>query len=257
MIPFFRKIRKKMADDNKSLKYMRYAIGEIVLVVIGILIALQINNWNQNSKNHIKEISILKALQNEYKENSKRYEQTIRMQQTVVVYSKSLIQCLEKKDLNYKRDSIDTFIMMGALNYVRAEPLIGTYQSLMGGDLSLVKNELLKSKLASFSAEIILGFEDEIASMNLLNQLHAELSTTVEPLLSTRLRKRYGLKQPMNTSIEYQNEVLLKMYQNPNILSPLIWKNIFENNRLGLQQKMLNYSNEILTLIETELKTLK
>ncbi len=50
MIPFFRKIRKKMADDNKPLKYMRYAIGEIVLVVIGILIALQINNWNEQSK---------------------------------------------------------------------------------------------------------------------------------------------------------------------------------------------------------------
>ena len=50
MIPFFRKIRKKMADDNKPLKYMRYAIGEIVLVVIGILIALQLNNWNEQSK---------------------------------------------------------------------------------------------------------------------------------------------------------------------------------------------------------------
>ena len=47
MIPFFRKIRKKMADDNRPLKYARYAIGEIVLVVIGILIALAINNWNE------------------------------------------------------------------------------------------------------------------------------------------------------------------------------------------------------------------
>jgi Family of unknown function (DUF6090) len=50
MINFFRKIRKQMADDNKPLKYMRYAIGEIVLVVIGILIALSINNWNENRK---------------------------------------------------------------------------------------------------------------------------------------------------------------------------------------------------------------
>ncbi len=39
-----------MADDNKPLKYARYAIGEIVLVVIGILIALQINNWNEANK---------------------------------------------------------------------------------------------------------------------------------------------------------------------------------------------------------------
>ena len=50
MIPFFRKIRKQMADDNRPLRYMRYATGEIVLVDIGILIALQINNWNEQKK---------------------------------------------------------------------------------------------------------------------------------------------------------------------------------------------------------------
>ena len=50
MIPVYRKIRKKMADDNRPLKYARYAIGEIVLVVIGILIALQINTWNEGRK---------------------------------------------------------------------------------------------------------------------------------------------------------------------------------------------------------------
>lgn len=50
MINFFRKTRKQLADDNKALKYFRYAIGEIVLVVIGILIALQINNWNEHRK---------------------------------------------------------------------------------------------------------------------------------------------------------------------------------------------------------------
>jgi hypothetical protein len=46
MINFFRKIRKQLADQNKPLKYFRYAIGEILLVVIGILIALQVDNWN-------------------------------------------------------------------------------------------------------------------------------------------------------------------------------------------------------------------
>jgi len=53
MINFFRKIRKKLADDNKPLKYMRYAIGEIVLVVVGILIALSINNWNEDQQTDV------------------------------------------------------------------------------------------------------------------------------------------------------------------------------------------------------------
>ncbi|HEY3371039.1 MAG TPA: DUF6090 family protein [Prolixibacteraceae bacterium] len=50
MIPIFRKLRKQMAADNRPMQYLRYAIGEIVLVVIGILIALQINNWNEVQK---------------------------------------------------------------------------------------------------------------------------------------------------------------------------------------------------------------
>ena len=54
MIKFFRHIRKSLLMKNKTSKYFKYAIGEIVLVVIGILIALQINTWNENKKDNIK-----------------------------------------------------------------------------------------------------------------------------------------------------------------------------------------------------------
>ena len=69
MINFFRRIRKKMADDNKPIKYMRYAIGEIVLVVIGILIALQINNWNEARKDDHKKKEYVKMLINDLNED--------------------------------------------------------------------------------------------------------------------------------------------------------------------------------------------
>ena len=49
MIKFFRNIRKALLAENKFTKYLMYAIGEIVLVVIGILIALSINNWNEDN----------------------------------------------------------------------------------------------------------------------------------------------------------------------------------------------------------------
>ena len=66
MIPFFRKIRKKMADDNRPLKYARYAIGEILLVVVGILIALQINNWNEGRKQKIQLNNIYSIVQHDH-----------------------------------------------------------------------------------------------------------------------------------------------------------------------------------------------
>jgi hypothetical protein len=53
MIKFFRKIRQNLLMENKTRKYFKYAIGEIILVVIGILIALSINNWNEKRKNNI------------------------------------------------------------------------------------------------------------------------------------------------------------------------------------------------------------
>jgi hypothetical protein len=72
MINFFRRIRRKLADDNptsakasagmKTGKYLSYAIGEIILVVIGILIALQINNWNELRKTHLQDLEFLNNL---------------------------------------------------------------------------------------------------------------------------------------------------------------------------------------------------
>lgn len=67
MIKFFRNIRKKLIMENKTGNYLKYAIGEIVLVVIGILIALQINNWNESRKEHILEVQILKDIRKSLK----------------------------------------------------------------------------------------------------------------------------------------------------------------------------------------------
>ncbi|WP_411896254.1 DUF6090 family protein [Winogradskyella sp. A2] len=89
MIKFFRKIRQKLLSENKFSKYLIYAIGEIVLVVIGILIALSINNWNEERKANLREQSlyqnILTDLENEdvrlnsalgqYKQHSDAYYQ--------------------------------------------------------------------------------------------------------------------------------------------------------------------------------------
>ncbi|WP_167614797.1 DUF6090 family protein [Maribellus sediminis] len=70
MIRFFSKMRYKLAAENRVAKYLRYAIGEILLVVIGILIALQINNWNSNRLDRLKEHEYLENFLEEMKRDS-------------------------------------------------------------------------------------------------------------------------------------------------------------------------------------------
>jgi len=74
MIKFFRKIRQRLLTENKFSKYLIYAIGEIVLVVIGILIALSINNWNEEQKNRIEEKNLLLELRTEFREKKESME---------------------------------------------------------------------------------------------------------------------------------------------------------------------------------------
>ncbi len=62
MIKFFRKIRQNLLRDNKIGDYLKYAVGEIVLVVIGILIALSINNWNESRKNDLEQALLVKNI---------------------------------------------------------------------------------------------------------------------------------------------------------------------------------------------------
>ena len=69
MLTFFRRIRKGLLGDGATSKYLLYAIGEIALVVIGILIALQINNWNENRKARVDEKKSLVKLKEEFQKN--------------------------------------------------------------------------------------------------------------------------------------------------------------------------------------------
>lgn len=254
MIKFFRKIRQNLLSESKFSKYLIYAIGEIILVVIGILIALQINNWNEKQKEEKSELLILKTLQKDFIENKKMYSEIVDKQQFVIDNCKSLIKCFENKVVEYKRDSIGTFIYYGAFNYYGAEPILGSYEALIGsGDLKILTNETLKSNLALFSSEINQGFEDEISAMNLLNTLNDEFLSIGTLFLDHKLRNSMGLGK-LKENIEIKDKTISDLYQNSNILHSLAMKTGAELNRLKLHFKMLEYSIEILNLIESVLQ---
>jgi transposase-like protein len=111
MINFFRKIRKKLADDNKPLKYMRYAVGEILLVVVGILIALQINNWNEYRKDREKEQKVLETLADNLERNSVILHEGLNVIEKLDKSSKIVFDFFEGK-VTY-HDSIDNHFVVG------------------------------------------------------------------------------------------------------------------------------------------------
>ena len=153
MINFFRKIRKQLADDNKPLKYFRYAIGEILLVVIGILIALQINNWNNDRVNRQLERQYLSSLILDFKFESNAYQTTIlnRFQSKVDVLK------LAKKYAygNYVvKDTLDFLekVGLGGVFSIGANFDNGsTYQELIGtSNFKLIKNDSIKSAIIDY-----------------------------------------------------------------------------------------------------------
>ncbi len=95
MLPFFRKIRWRLAQDNQFFKYSRYAIGEIVLVVVGILIALQINNWNEGKKDKEIENKIILELKENLKNDIQLSQNEIEIQIQHIKDIKNLIRHLE------------------------------------------------------------------------------------------------------------------------------------------------------------------
>ena len=92
MLPFFRKIRWRLAQDNQFFKYSRYAIGEIVLVVLGILIALSVNNWNEDRKKTNTEVEYLIRLRSDLANDTAYFHRRIKYSEKVIADHKKAVK---------------------------------------------------------------------------------------------------------------------------------------------------------------------
>ena len=80
MLQFFRKIRRKLLQEGSFRQYMLYAIGEILLVMVGILLALQVNSWNENRLERIEEINLLEGIHKDLVQDTLTYQSALRIQ---------------------------------------------------------------------------------------------------------------------------------------------------------------------------------
>jgi hypothetical protein len=144
MINFFRNIRKKLANENKPLKYLRYAIGEIVLVVFGILIALQINNWNENRKLRNDEIILLIEVKSNLELTLNQLKiDSLKNSNHIHQYGK--IKHFIKEDLSY---SVELDTAFGGLkSWSSPYPIYTAYSTLKTKGLDIISNTSIRNKI--------------------------------------------------------------------------------------------------------------
>ncbi|SIS47524.1 hypothetical protein SAMN05421766_102140 [Zobellia uliginosa] len=161
MIKFFRTIRKKMLTENKFSKYLLYAVGEIILVVIGILIALQINNTNNYNEQRSLEQEYLLSLQSEFETNLKKINASIQENELRIQSLEYLLTLFDQNVL----DTVNSQIISQKLapiygSEISYMPATGVLNDIISsGKLNIILNKSLRQHLASFDS-----------SLNLLNK---------------------------------------------------------------------------------------
>ena len=155
MIKFFRKIRQDLLSKGKTGKYLKYAVGEIVLVVIGILIALQINNWNENRKNSEKEIAILENLKTEFVTNKADLLETSNRNSIKYELVKKILLFTGQSNENMTKASSDEMIY-NIFGGHTADVSTGFVDDLLNsGNIYLINNDNLRQKLTNWNKELL------------------------------------------------------------------------------------------------------
>ncbi len=150
-------------SENKTGKYLKYAIGEIILVVIGILIALQINNWNENRKVKIREAQIYNELKNDLLQTKTDIEETIAKHKEVLKSNQKLIFHIHDKkpysDTVYKlfTDASDDFQII---------PKTSAFENLKNMGLNTLSNDSLRIAITNLFQLDLKRLENELEMKN-------------------------------------------------------------------------------------------
>ena len=167
MKKFFRKIRQNLLSEGKTGKYLKYAIGEIVLVVIGILIALSINNWNEKRLNKILSREFHERLADELDATSNRFSSDEKRAEQLVEYIGKTVAILKKGILTETGKDTLNFTLQNYFQFVRIEGKLKTFQEMEStGNLGLIYNKELKSQTLEYLAflEAISKMYDQLAN---------------------------------------------------------------------------------------------
>ena len=252
MIKFFRKIRQNLLSEGKTGKYLKYAFGEIILVVIGILIALQINNWNQNSKERNVEQEYLVSLNEEFNYTLIELEKMIKRNGFNADNALELSNLMGPDNPSITENEFADLVMNMTNIEVQYRPNKAVLDEIISsGKLTIFSNEKLKFGLSAYNGKLSkVRFQEEehaVTRMEIIAMLNA--SGNAKKLLANEKWSTFGIGE---SKFDLGNLHLLKSQELENGLVDFILTARYLNS--GYYSELKKEIDLILELIDNEIK---
>jgi hypothetical protein len=259
MIKFFRRIRQRLMAENKFGKYLLYALGEIILVVIGILIALSINTMNEKRKEDQQEQVILKRLQKEFTANKKQLLNKMEVRESIILSCQELLFYFDEPETGSYEEIIRR---LGSLIPTTYDPVENDLVN--SGNVEIIKNEELKQMLVNWSTDVIqlreveqmyLKFLEEIVEIYLIEQgLARDAGHSFWQLATTSLLEYQKIENPIPKKARPNKISTSQLLSDPKlegIITRSLNLNVWNNQE---SQTLMKRINGILALLKEEIK---
>lgn len=175
MIKFFRKIRQKLLEENRFSKYLLYAIGEIILVVIGILIALQINTWNENEKIKTEEKILIAGLIQNIEDDIKNLIRVKKNDSIFIDANRILLSALKNDSIRENKPLLKQKIYEASFSSSFIPSQITFNQMQFSGKLTYILNDSIKSKIQAYYDNVSNVLEGQEANLNIIYKIGIDL----------------------------------------------------------------------------------
>lgn len=235
MLSPLRKIRWKLAADNNFKKYLRYAIGEIVLVVIGILIAMQINDWNSNRKQDKESVLLVKRILIETKENALNLNDEINRVNSFINEA-ALFLTMFGPDYHQMDSNMVDSLLYGLLTTPGYEHHSATLdEALNTGQVSIINSDSIRELLYSIPLLMIRIRSSE-------EELNRDIENNLIPYLYQRISFRQMDSKFSNSPYEIE-ESNLEHHDNRVTLTMRNFENMVDNKLFLLESLLLKYND--------------
>jgi hypothetical protein len=243
MIKFFRKIRQRLLSESKFSKYLLYAIGEIVLVVIGIFIALQLNNWNESAKEREIELSILNELLSDLNSDLLSLEEDIFLNERAISSNQTITNLLLTNTAYH--DSLD--FHFGSIQYnTQFTVNTGGFENLKSRGFEIISNDSIRKSIIQLH-DVWYDFLSKIGERN--NVINIEQFTPKYQTYFTDFRSNFKENRVLCTPLDYQ--VLIG---NTEFLQLISYQKFINKGTVEILENTIKDIRELISKTEIELR---